>query len=98
LTDTSVTFKWNASAYATKYWLAVSTSSSFSEDTRVYWGNVGNATSYTLKLPEDGKTYYWTVCAGNNAGWGQWSNYRTLTAPDDFPWVLFLPAIIRHQN
>jgi len=81
LSDTSVTFKWNASAWATKYWLAVSSSSSFSEDTRVFYGSVGAATSYTLKLPRDGKTYYWAVCAGNSAGWGAWSLYRTLKAP-----------------
>ncbi len=96
LSDPSVTFTWNACAYATKYWLAVSTSSTFAEDTRLYYGNVGNVTAYTLKLPEDGKTYYWMVTAGNNAGWGSWSYYRTLTAPDDFPWILFYPAMIGH--
>ncbi|MCK8604329.1 CAP domain-containing protein [Desulfoferrobacter suflitae] len=96
LSDPSVTFTWNACAYATKYWLAVSTSSTFAEDTRLYYGNVGNVTAYTLKLPEDGKTYYWMVTAGNNAGWGPWSYYRTLTAPDDFPWILFYPAMIGH--
>ncbi len=91
LTNSTVTFKWNAAARATMYWLAVANNLSASGSEMLFWGNVGNVTQYTLTLPRDGRKYYWKVTAGNSAGWGPWSNYNTLTAPSPFnPGVLML--------
>ncbi len=72
---TSVTFKWNASAGATKYFLIVSTSSSLtttqsSASVRKVWITLGNVTQYTTNtFTDSGKTYYWWVYAGNSYGW-----------------------------
>ena len=71
---TSVTFQWNASLGATKYFLIVSTSPSLSttqsnSSVRKYWGQV-NGTEYTVTgFPNNGTTYYWWVYAGSSTGW-----------------------------
>jgi PKD repeat protein len=74
VSGTSVTFQWNASLGATKYFLIVSTNSSLSvsqtnSSVRKYWGQV-NGTQYTVTgFPNNGTTYYWWVYAGNSSGW-----------------------------
>ncbi len=75
LSGTSVTFKWNASTGATKYFLIVSTSSSLSttqtnSSVRKVWKSLGNVTQYTATgFADNGKTYYWWVFSGNSYGW-----------------------------
>lgn len=71
----SVTFKWNAAAGATKYFIIVSTSSSLtttqsSSSVRKVWKTLGNVTQYTATtFTDNGRTYYWWVYAGNSYGW-----------------------------
>ncbi len=72
----ALTFKWNASAGATKYHLQVNTSADFT-GANVFNGEVGNVlyrevTGLTIIHPA-GTTYYWRVKAGNTAGWSDWS-------------------------
>jgi hypothetical protein len=75
---TSVTYKWNASAGATMYYLVVSTSSDPSDSSKYkYSGLLGAVTQYTnTGYPNNGTTYYWWIAAGNSGGWspsnGSW--------------------------
>jgi hypothetical protein len=71
VSGTSVTYLWNASAGATAYWIAVSTSSNPNDTSKYKYSNgVGNVTQYTdTGYPNNGSTYYWWVSAGNDAGW-----------------------------
>ncbi len=75
VSGSSVTFRWNASAGATKYFLIVSTSSSLTttqtnSSVRKVWTSLGNVTSYTATgFVQNGKTYYWWVFSGNSYGW-----------------------------
>jgi S1-C subfamily serine protease len=68
------TFQWTKVATATRYtfWLGKGTSGT--EDTKIYSEVV---TTNSLTLPEgiltDGGTYTWAVAAGNETGWGDWS-------------------------
>jgi S1-C subfamily serine protease len=68
------TFQWTRVETATRYtfWLGKGTSGT--ESTKIYSEVV---TTSTLTLPEgiltDGGTYAWAVAAGNEAGWGDWS-------------------------
>lgn len=72
---TSVTFRWNASTGATKYFLIVSTSPSLSttqssSSVRKVWKSLGNVTEYTATgFADNGRTYYWWVFSGNSYGW-----------------------------
>jgi outer membrane protein assembly factor BamB len=74
VSGTSVTFQWNASPGATKYYLIVSTNPGLSvsqsnSSVRKYFGQV-NSTQYTVTgFPNNGTTYYWWVYAGNSSGW-----------------------------
>lgn len=67
-------FQWTKVATATRYtfWLGKGTTGT--EDTKVYSEVV---MTNTLTLPAgilvDGGTYTWAVAAGNDAGWGDWS-------------------------
>jgi len=67
----SITYRWNASAGATMYWLTVSTSSNASDTSKFKFnGLLGNVTQYTnTAYTNSGKTYYWWVNAGNSIGW-----------------------------
>ena len=70
VSGTSVTFTWEASTGATKYWLEVNSSASWGAGTRHYYANVGTATSKMVTgFPNDGTVYYWRAWAGNAAGW-----------------------------
>jgi hypothetical protein len=69
----ALTFKWNASAGATKYHLQVNTSADFS-GTNMFNGEVGNVTSYEVTGLTAGTTYYYRIMAGNAAGWSGWSS------------------------
>ncbi|MCX6083371.1 MAG: trypsin-like peptidase domain-containing protein [Caldiserica bacterium] len=68
------TFQWTKVATATRYtfWLGKGTTGT--EDTKIYSEVV---TTDTLTLPAgiltDGGTYTWAVAAGNETGWGDWS-------------------------
>jgi hypothetical protein len=78
----SVTFQWGASAGATTYQLEVNvkpdsdvnTEPDWGEATRKYKGDVGNVlTKIVTGFGDDGRTYYWRVRAGSDAGWSSWS-------------------------
>jgi hypothetical protein len=75
VSGTSVTFRWNASSGATKYFLIVSTHPSLTvaqstSSVRKYWGQLGDVTQYTVSgFPNNGTTYYWWVWAGSANGW-----------------------------
>ncbi len=68
------TFQWTKVATATRYtfWLGKGTTGT--EDTKIYSEVV---TVNTLTLPAgiltEGGTYTWAVAAGNDTGWGDWS-------------------------
>jgi S1-C subfamily serine protease len=68
------TFQWTKVATATRYtfWLGKGTTGT--EDTKIYSEVV---TVSTLTLPAgiltEGGTYTWAVAAGNETGWGDWS-------------------------
>ncbi|MCX6008632.1 MAG: putative Ig domain-containing protein [Chloroflexi bacterium] len=68
----ALTFKWNASAGATKYHLQVNTSSGFT-GTDMFNAEVGNVLYHEVTGLTAGTTYYWQVKAGNTAGWSGWS-------------------------
>jgi len=69
------TFQWTTVATATRYtfWLGKGTTGT--EDTKIYSEVV---TVNTLTLPAgiltEGGTYTWAVAAGNETGWGDWSD------------------------
>ncbi len=66
----SVTYEWNASAGATKYWIEVNTDPGWGVGTRKLCTGVGNVTQHIdTGYPDDGTAYYWRVWAGNTAGW-----------------------------
>lgn len=70
VSGTSVTFQWQASTGAKKYWLRISKNSSLDHETAFFNANVGGVTKYTLsRLPDDGAVYYWGVWSGNVNGW-----------------------------
>jgi hypothetical protein len=75
VSGTSVTFRWNDSPGATKYFLIVSTNPSLTvaqstSSVRKYWGQLGNVTQYTVTgFRNNGTTYYWWVWTGNAHGW-----------------------------
>jgi len=68
------TFQWTKVATATRYtfWLGKGTTGT--EDSKIYSEVV---TTNTLTVPAgiltDGGTYTWAVAAGNDTGWGDWS-------------------------
>jgi hypothetical protein len=78
VSGTSVTFRWNASARATMYYITVSTSSDPSDSSK--WkvsGLLGNVLQYTnTGYPNTGTTYYWWVNAGNSGGWAPQADVR----------------------
>jgi uncharacterized repeat protein (TIGR01451 family) len=78
VSGTSVTYRWNASAGATKYYITVSASSDPSDSSK--WkisGLLGNITQFIDKgYPDNGVTYYWWVSAGNSGGWSPQSEVR----------------------
>ena len=76
---TSITFKWNASAGATKYYLEVNTSATF-DGTSLFDSEVGNVTLQEVTGFSLGTTYYWRVRAGNTGGWSDWSSVRSVIA------------------
>jgi hypothetical protein len=71
----SVTFRWNASSGATKYFLIVSTNPNLTvaqttSSVRKVWRQLGNVTQYTVAgFANNGTTYYWWVYAGNASSW-----------------------------
>jgi S1-C subfamily serine protease len=75
------TFQWTKVATATRYtfWLGKGTSGT--EDSKIYSEVV---TVNTLTLPAgiltDGGTYTWAVAAGNETGWGDWSQDSVFSA------------------
>lgn len=62
----AITFKWNSSARATKYYLEINTSPTF-DGTSIFDGEVGNVTSKNVTGFTLGVIYYWRVKAGNLA-------------------------------
>lgn len=87
---TSITFQWAAVSGANKYELEVTRAS----DNAVYKNQVlENITSSTqVGFLNDGIRYRWRVRAGNDAGWGYWSVYRTFANGLPAAPVLLLPA------
>jgi hypothetical protein len=78
VSGTFITYKWNASAGATYYFLLVSTSGNSSDTSKYKYANyVGNVLQYTnTAYPNNGTTYYWWVNACNTLGCApssQWS-------------------------
>jgi len=70
VSGTSVTFQWQASTGAKRYWLRISKNPSLYHETAFYSANVGGVTKYTLsRLPDDGAVYYWGVWSGNDNDW-----------------------------
>ncbi len=78
---TSITFKWNSSIGATKYYLQVNTNSTFT-GTSIFDAEVGNVSIYEVTGLTLGVTYYWRVKAGNDAGWSSWSTIRNVVVND----------------
>ena len=73
----SITFKWNPSTSATKYWLGVATDPAFSLSTLMFTADVGDLTEYIVTgFSNNGSTYYWRVNAGNSNGWGSWPDTK----------------------
>jgi hypothetical protein len=72
----SITFKWNASTGATKYYLQVNTSADFT-GTNIFNAEVGNVTSQEVTGFSLGTTYYWRIKAGNTGGWSDWTALRS---------------------
>jgi S1-C subfamily serine protease len=68
------TFQWTKVATATRYTFWLGTGTTGTEDSKIYSEVV---TTNTLTLPAgiltDGGTYTWAVAAGNDTGWGDWS-------------------------
>ncbi|MCX6098184.1 MAG: trypsin-like peptidase domain-containing protein [Caldiserica bacterium] len=68
------TFQWAKVATATRYTFWLGTGTTGTEDSKIYSEVV---TTNTLTLPAgiltDGGTYTWAVGAGNDTGWGDWS-------------------------
>ncbi|MDY0042555.1 MAG: CAP domain-containing protein [Desulforhabdus sp.] len=92
----SITFSWTIpTGSPTQYHLQVSTSSTFSS---LFYDNssITGISQALSGFPNTGTTYYWRVRAYNSSGWGPWSDTRNFKngSPDDFPWILFYPAII----
>ncbi len=70
VSGSSVTYQWNASAGADKYWIEVNTDPAWGAGTRKICIGVGDVTQYIDSgYPDDGTAYYWRVWAGNDAGW-----------------------------
>lgn len=69
--DIFMQFNWSTSPPATKYWLQITTDSSFN-NIMVDESNL-TRTSMGLVGFESGVTYYWRVKGGNSIGWGDWS-------------------------
>jgi hypothetical protein len=67
----SVTYQWNPSAGATKYWLIASINPDWRvKGERKYNSELGDVSQYIdTGYPDDGTDYYWWVWAGNNGGW-----------------------------
>jgi hypothetical protein len=76
---TAITFKWNTSSGATKYYLQVNTNSSFT-GTSLFDAEVGDVVEQEVSGLSLGTTYYWRVKAGNAAGWSSWSSVRSVVA------------------
>ena len=65
----SITFQWNPSISATKYYLDINTDPAFGSSTRMFYSDVGDRTQYTVTgFSNNGSTYYWRVNAGNSNG------------------------------
>jgi len=72
----TVTFSWTAIADARTYWLGVYDGPP-GEETEFYWNEVGSRTSHTVSgFHDDGRIYYWAVCAANAGGLGPWAPFR----------------------
>jgi hypothetical protein len=87
--DTALTFTWSSVSGATKYWIQVSTVSTFATTVK------NDSTAVTGAIAFNGlsktTTYYWRVAAKNAAGWGSFSNYYTLTTLYD---VVTVPVLV----
>jgi hypothetical protein len=79
----SVIFKWAASSGATKYYLQVSTDSSFT-GTNLFDSEVGDITTQEVTGLALGTTCYWRIKAGNAGGWSSWSSIRSVIT-DELP-------------
>jgi hypothetical protein len=78
---TAITFKWDISIGATKYYLQVNTSSSF-DGTSMFDAEVGNNIVKEVTNLTIGTTYYWRIKAGNDGGWSNWSSVRSVVVAD----------------
>lgn len=64
----TMTFKWYAVPTAANYVLEVNTSSSFAAASRVFYGSVGNVTTYDVTVIPNGIWCYWRLWSRNAAG------------------------------
>ncbi len=66
----SITFRWNPSAWAARYMIEVNTSPDWGADTIKFRTELGDVTEYTdTGYVDDGTVYYWRVRAGNHVDW-----------------------------
>jgi len=64
----AATLSWDSCSNADWYRLEVTASSAWSTSGRIFYGNIGAATSRFMDQLEKGVVYYWRVWAGNEAG------------------------------
>ena len=74
VTGATITFEWILSSGADKYELEIRKTSDNTIFKTVSLGNV--SASMQSGFPQDGTQYRWRVRAGNQLGWGAWSDYR----------------------
>ncbi len=82
----SITFEWKFTSGANKYELEIRNS----DDTLFRTVTLGNVSASMQTGFPDNALYKWRVRAGNDAGWGAWSNYRNITKGN----LLAAPALI----
>jgi fibronectin type 3 domain-containing protein/predicted SAM-dependent methyltransferase/subtilisin-like proprotein convertase family protein len=93
----TVSFQWGKTDRAGKYHIQLAADSSFSN---LFYENQaigGNYTGLNLSgFPDNGRTYYWRLRAGNSLGWSSWSLTRSFTnGPSSSPPT---PALVAPNN
>ncbi len=87
--STAVNFEWAASSGANKYELEIRRANDNTLIRNVTLGNTTTTLQYGFTV--DGEQYKWRVRAGNDAGWSEWSDFRTFNNGPTAP-VLLTPT------